>query len=87
MPVAQPNDLTPLSNQPPSVLAARVVMVMAAASDLTDSLAKLANHLPSRPMVRRTFSAKALTTGASSSLNRPASRAFRDRLPRDAEVR
>ena len=50
MPVAQPKDLTPRSVQPPATLVACVLIVMAAASDFTDSLAKLASHLRSRPM-------------------------------------
>ena len=63
-----------------------VLMVMAAFSDFTDSLAKLASHMPSRPMVCSTCSAKALTCGASSSLNRPASSASSASRPRLAEL-
>ena len=87
MPVAQPKDLAPCNVQPPSTFAARVLMVMAAASDLTDSLAKLASHLRSLPIAWSTLSANARTTGASSLSNNPASSALSESVPRDAEVR
>jgi hypothetical protein len=74
-----------LSNQPPSARVAVVRISTLALEALTASLAKLPIAFLSVPIRCSTFSAKARTTGASSSSYRPATRAASGSIPREEE--
>jgi hypothetical protein len=84
--VEQPNDFSPVRTKPPRAGVASVLMVTAAPSVFTVSLAKLASQRPSLPILESRRSANGFTSSISPAEKRPASMASRARRPREAEL-